>query len=61
MQNLAISRNLWYSFGMVGSQSRFRATEEKGWPRADSCNLTREWRSPEKEVRIFLFESAVTH
>jgi hypothetical protein len=38
---------------MVGSQSRFWATEEKGRPGADSCNLTREARSLEKGVAIF--------
>jgi hypothetical protein len=60
-QNLAISRNLWYSFGMVGSQSRFGRQTENGRSRFDSRNLARERRSVEKEARIFLFESTVTH
>src|SRR5580704_8772158 len=53
MQNLAISRNLWYSFGMVGSQSRFRATEEKG--RRGACFLQPDARvaQPEKGRQDF--------
>jgi hypothetical protein len=33
----------------------------KGAARSLFCNLMREWRSLEKGLRIFLFESALTH
>jgi hypothetical protein len=39
----------------------FGPQKEKARPRVDFCNLPREERSVEKEVRNFLFESAVTH
>ena len=39
----------------------FGRQTENGRSRAVSCNLSREWRSLEKETQKFLFESTVTH
>jgi hypothetical protein len=39
----------------------FRAAGENRRSRTHSCNLAREWRTLEKEVRNFLFQSTVTH
>ena len=61
MQNLAISRNLWYSFGMSDHNRACGPQKEKGGTRQNFYNPTREAHTSEKEVRNFLFHSAVTH
>jgi hypothetical protein len=56
IQILAISRNSWYSFGMIKSQSRFRAVEGEPIP-ATSRASGAAWK---RQRRNFLFESAIT-
>jgi hypothetical protein len=60
-QNLAISRNVWYSFGMVGSQSRFRAADGERAVQSRFPQPGARMAHPGKGSQNFIFESTVTH